>query len=122
MFGEVIGDVFEALGEDCGVDLDRISVEVLSASIPTGSPIFPMGLRGHSYIGGITGDRNMSFLRAPMLLVSWSSRVRVWSMARISSELRLVMLGECQWCRVIVVSSIMSLRINIMKVSWGMAV
>lgn len=62
----------------------------------------------------------MSFLRAPMLLVSWSSRVRVWSMARISSELRLVMLGECHWGRVIVVSS-MSLRINIMKVSWGVA-
>lgn len=44
MFGEVVGDVFEALGEDCGVDLDRISVEILSASIPIGLPIFPMGL------------------------------------------------------------------------------
>lgn len=33
MFGEVVGDVFEALGEDCGMYLDRVSMGVLSASI-----------------------------------------------------------------------------------------
>lgn len=70
MFGEVVGDVFEALGEDCGVDLDRVSVNVLSVSILVGLLIFRMGQWGYSYIGGMTGDRNMSFLRAPMLLVS----------------------------------------------------
>jgi hypothetical protein len=40
VFGEVVGDVLEALGEDCGVYLNRVSVDVLSASIPVNFPYF----------------------------------------------------------------------------------
>jgi hypothetical protein len=46
VFGEVVCNVFEALGEDCGVYLDRVSVNILSACILLGLSIFRWGSEG----------------------------------------------------------------------------